>query len=371
MLVPGSIPSIIFSFVIDTGRMGKYSNLLLGALRPLLGAKSSEHKTTSKAIRNWAWLLKPILSLAALYYILHRLEGVDMSLFLGTFTNRSLSIPIWIVAIILSVILMLMNWGIEVVKWHMLIHPVYNTKITTSIKAVLTGATTGIFTPNRLGEFVGRTLALKPENRVGGTLLSVVNGLAQTVATFSFGILGFILLINLRGSEVFGDFGSISLQVLLIGCWLIALFIFFRFKVLTDLLKGVNLFGRPLSKYLETYENVDESVLQRLYGLSVVRFITFILQYFLVFYLLSPDPAWIDISGASMLTLFSTTILAFLPMPDLLLRQSLALSYFQLFAFDSLIVTQVVLLVWVVNVALPAAIGAFVLFTYRIYRNRK
>jgi len=105
-----------------------------------------------------------------------------------------------------------------------------------------------------------------------------------------------------------------------------------------------------------------------LFHLSLLRFITFIFQYLLVFDLLVPGAQWMQVAGAAMLALFSTTVLSVIPMPDLLLRETVAVGYFGLFRFDPVVVSEAVLLVWLINVALPAACGAVVIFTYRIFR---
>lgn len=232
---------------------------------------------------------------------------------------------------------------------------------------MLTGTTFGVFFSNRLGEFAGRVLALQPQHRIGGSLLSFVNGAAQSLATFTFGALALLYMLESSGTESMGPVGSRILQVIVIFSWLIALTAFVRINALGDLLFKTTWLSR-FRHHFEDMSVIGRPELFRLYHLSLLRFATFVLQYLVVFHLLVPDPQWIQVMGASSLALFSTTVLSFVPVPDLLLREAVAISYFRLFQFDALLVGEAVLMVWLINVALPAIIGAAVIFTYRIFR---
>ncbi|MDA7836848.1 hypothetical protein N9A49_05520 [Salibacteraceae bacterium] len=106
-----------------------------------------------------------------------------------------------------------LNWSMEVIKWKILISTQFEVKWKTALKGVLSGVTFGVFSPNRLGEFVGRVLALAPDRRISGSLLSFVNGLAQTLATFSFGVFGLVYFVQYFGYNVFGGFGTLAIQL--------------------------------------------------------------------------------------------------------------------------------------------------------------
>lgn len=351
--------------------MSRYSNLLVETLRPLWQRKSSEHSEKSHLQRFWSISFKLTLSALALWFIYYRLNTPEQSLSLDLLNSRGFSSGQWIALAVAALFLSLLNWGSEMIKWHLLISEVFYTPFSTSVKAVITGTTTGIFTPNRIGEFLGRVLALEPQHRIGGALLSFVNGISQTIATFSFGIIGFVFLIYAKGDAFLGSIGSAVLQIVLILFWLVIMGLYFRLSDSSSWLQTSTWFSGRFAKHAHALKGVSAQLLQQLYLLSVFRFVTFIGQYFLVFYLLSPSPNWLSVGGASMLTLFSTTILSFIPVPDLLLRQLIAMSYFDLFQIDLLLVAQAILLVWIINVAMPAVVGSVILLSYRVYRKRK
>ncbi|VTQ05347.1 lysylphosphatidylglycerol synthase domain-containing protein [Sphingobacterium daejeonense] len=87
------------------------------------------------------------------------------------------------------VLLMFMNWFLEVIKWRFLSRRIEKLSIWKATKSVFCGLTWAIFTPNRIGEYGGRVMVLKPENRATGAVAMGVGLFAQLVLTSVFGSL--------------------------------------------------------------------------------------------------------------------------------------------------------------------------------------
>lgn len=338
--------------------------LIVDVLVPARTGKSSEHIRAPWRVV-LSWVLKIGMSGGAIWYIYHQLDAARAETGASWFFSP-LTLPLPL--LLLAFALMLINWGLEVWKWHLLLQPIFKTHWRTSVKGVLSGATVGVFSPNRIGEFFGRILALHPVYRIGGSLLSTLNSAAQTLATLTFGIVGFLYLLEVSGGMVFSYAGQRSLQILLLVFLLVATLMYGRI--------GRLLQSRWLRYQLRRWRIVlplDElktSVLWRLYGLSIVRFCSFLLQYFVAFEMLGAHQSWYAIGAATTLSLFSSTLLSFIPVPDLLLREAVALNYFPVFGFDATLVAEAVFFVWVINIALPAIAGAFILLSYRIFRSK-
>ncbi len=339
-------------------------NKLIDSFRPF----SSEQTSQRFFYRIIGLALKLIVSITAIYFIVSRIQRAESELSFVGFFGEIIAAPQFPLVLFASLILTTLNWSMEVIKWKILISTQFEVKWKTALKGVLSGVTFGVFSPNRLGEFVGRVLALAPDRRISGSLLSFVNGLAQTLATFSFGVFGLVYFVQYFGYNVFGGFGTLAIQLTISSSLVLAIMLYFRVDLLTSLFQRIR-FLKAYHSYFIVFSELPNSILHRIYQLSLLRFITFILQYVLVFYLILDSPEWMAIIGSSVLTLFSTTLVPFLPIPDLLLRESIALSYFDLFNFDLYLVSIAVFCVWIVNVALPALIGAVVLFTYKIFRR--
>lgn len=347
--------------------INRLSNLLLEILLSVFPSKSSEQKIDGGTGSLVSWLIKFGASAAVLAYIFTRLANHEGAL--SVLIKKLASLDMLKLSLLLSAgsVCMILNWGIEMFKWNKLISPRLGTYWPTSVKGVLTGTTFGVFTPNRTGEFIGRTLALGASQRITAVILSIVNGVAQTMATLTFGVVGFIYLLEVLSIDSIGFLAVRVLQMLLISLWITSLFLYFRLEYALRFFRRVSWLKR-IRKHLKHAAGLNAVELNNLYLLSILRFATFMAQYFIVFSLLIDSPNWYDIAGLSMVTLFSSTILSFVPIPDVLIKEAVALSYFALFGYDLSLVATAVLAVWLINIALPAMIGAFILFTYRIFK---
>lgn len=345
----------------------RISKLIHAYAQTVITGKSSEHPTQRSIQFIISWILKIGISGLALGYIFQKLQGETviiestLNVFFGL-TNIQVMTYTFLAAFLIAA-----NWGLEMVKWNLLIAPNFDSRWTTAVKGVLSGATFGIFTPNRIGEFVGRILALNPKQRISGSVLSFVNGLSQTLATLTFGVIGCLFLLESLAVESLGDLAVRLIQVTLIAFWVLCMIFYLNLNFIGVLFERSSKLAL-FTKYLAPVSSLSTGLLHKLFVLSIIRFATFLGQYFLLFSLMLSEPDWIIIGGASMLSLFSSTVFSLVPVPDLILREAIALSYFGLFEFDLGIVSSVVFAVWVLNIAIPALVGSIVLLSYRIFR---
>ena len=79
-----------------------------------------------------------------------------------------------------------LNWFLESVKWREVLKSVQEISLSDAIKSVLIGLTSGFFTPNRVGEPVGRTFILNDGNKTKGVICSLICTLSQSFATLFF-----------------------------------------------------------------------------------------------------------------------------------------------------------------------------------------
>ena len=105
------------------------------------------------------------------------------------------------VYLFISVILLMpLNWLIESFKWKYLVRKLEHISIVKSIKAVFTGITFAIFTPNRIGELGGRVFVLKKEHRTKAVFATATGSLSQMMITIILGVISgivFLFLYNL------------------------------------------------------------------------------------------------------------------------------------------------------------------------------
>ena len=90
----------------------------------------------------------------------------------------------------LVIFLMFVNWGIEAIKWQLLIKHIQQFSFFRSFKSVLSGCSVTMLTPNRVGEYGGRILYVKEDNRIKAISLTIVGSISQLLVTMIMGCFG-------------------------------------------------------------------------------------------------------------------------------------------------------------------------------------
>ena len=78
-----------------------------------------------------------------------------------------------------------LNWGIEARKWQLALRPVGGISFIDAFRAIFTGATMASFTPNRMGEYLGRILYVKEGRRKAAISLTIACSIAQLLVTLA------------------------------------------------------------------------------------------------------------------------------------------------------------------------------------------
>ena len=114
-----------------------------------------------------------------------------------------------VVNISLVVLMMLLNWFLESLKWRFLISKIERVTIKRSVRAIFSGITVSAFTPNRVGEYAGRVFCLDKGDRIQAVLITVIGSMAQLITTIVFGLYRFShVLRDGRLTPILEGFGS-------------------------------------------------------------------------------------------------------------------------------------------------------------------
>ena len=112
-------------------------------------------------------------------------------------------------------ILMIVNWGIEAFKWKLSVQKIQRLTFFTSFKAILSGTSFSVSTPNRVGEYLGRILYMSEGNRLKAISLTIAGSMSQLIITLFMGMLGFIML---QEQIIMGQLlSAIWIQVMIYG----------------------------------------------------------------------------------------------------------------------------------------------------------
>src|SRR3546814_136969 len=101
--------------------------------------------------RTIAILLKAIILVLTCWFIYHKLsEPRSLEKIRAFFSQPFSPRTIWL--LVITGLLMLVNWGTEVFKWKYLVRKIEWVSLWKSTESLLAGLTLAIFTPNRVGE---------------------------------------------------------------------------------------------------------------------------------------------------------------------------------------------------------------------------
>jgi hypothetical protein len=245
--------------------------------------------------------------------------------------------------LIIVLLLMPVNWLLETVKWRQLLGSANS--FTDCAKGVLSGITIGFITPGRSGEFIGRIMHFNENEKSKVFYLSTMGGLAQSAVTILIGALSF---------PYWKDEPFVS--GLIIGIAAVFSLLYFKFEWLSELAMNVPvLANKGMVIYHTDLPGMDARV--KVYGLSLLRYAVYLLQYVLVFYFfeVSTDVPLLIALCAVMLMLNSFSPL--MPVLDFSFRGSIAIMIFVNFTNNLFGAVVAGTVIWMVNLVIPALIG--------------
>ena len=239
--------------------------------------------------------------------------------------------------------LMPVNWGLETIKWRMLLRA--KTPLLILLQSIIAGITVGFVTPGRSGEFVGRVMFLNEGNKSKVFYLSSIGGLAQTAASLVIGV----PFIYLWRNDLF-------LAQIVTGCALVYLLAFFRFDILNRLLSKWSFLQR-YGLLIEHGDLPDIQTQVRVLVLSMLRFAVYLFQYVLLLIFFGVGTNMLDLFTHSVAYLLAQTFSPLMPILDFSFRGATALYVFKDFSNNNIAVLTTVMLVWLINLVIPAVMG--------------
>lgn len=291
--------------------------------------------------------LVPFIILAYIIYDLSKNENLTFSYDFLLEQNWTVNRVLIIVPVLL---LMLLNWMVEAKKWQLLTLKYFPLSIKKAFISVLSGVSTALFTPNRVGDFIGRVSYLPKEHRKNGMVSSFFGSYSQWLLTI---VMGWIAWIQLGRQFVNSSsvFLSISVLYFVLIVFLFTLFLGrgFKFKMAKRWTKHFN--------HPPTF-----TVRVKLISLSLFRYFIFTLQFYLLLRLFGVDLAYGLVLSKLGLFYLLTSLIPSTFWGELGIKESLAVWVFSGLIINSLVIISATLLLWMINLLIPAVLGNYFLF---------
>ncbi|MBP5503230.1 MAG: flippase-like domain-containing protein [Bacteroidales bacterium] len=284
-----------------------------------------------------------ILAVIAFYVFLYKIsiphiEQLKEFYQINGFNNIRLNI------FAIAIILVVPNWLLESVKWFYALTPIQTITIKTAIIGVLKGIPPSTFTPNRIGETVGRPTVLLPEHRIEGGIATLYSGISQMP------IMLILTAVTLYSKPLYCILALIGAAIVTAVFYNPKIFVplFTKFKRTQKLANKLEFFTR----YTTTQQNT-------LLIISAARYMVYCTQNYLILNALGINIGIID----GYLAIFLIYgIISFVPRPalaELGVRCSVSTLVLSQYSPTPLLPAAASALLWIINILIPCIIGTF------------
>jgi hypothetical protein len=269
-----------------------------------------------------------------------------------------------LITMICVVLLMIVNWVLESLKWWHLTRKLSPMSVWRAIESVFCGLTWAVFTPNRIGEYGGRVMFLPNRRRIHGVFAMAVGSFGQNVIT---NVLG-------AGAAIWFIFTFFHLNawwmlgVIVVngGFMAIMLTFYFNIKWMVSLLNRVK-FLHKYHRFFDIMGKYKTGELLNIMWFSMARFFTFTFQYYLIIHLLIPEIPLYEMSLLMFLFFFIQSAIPSLDIFDIGVRGITADRLFSYVTDQHIAIIVAVSLIYVINLIIPAILGTVFVFKLKFF----
>ena len=249
--------------------------------------------------------------------------------------------------------LMPFNWLIETIKWRVLVTQIQKISFLDSVKSILAGVLLSLPTPNRIGELGGRLLYIEKGKRTSVFYINSVCSLTQVLITTLLGLWSFYML-----NELLNKWVVFNNEYLLFTVFIISIVLLFVYFYSNSLHRLFNLFSKQ-----EFEVKLKISYLNKFYlmGFSFLRYLIFIMQFYLLMIVFEPQITFLDSSLAIALTFFITAAIPTGGLSDLPVRTSIVIYVLDLMGYNGSAGLSASIILWIINLLIPAIFSLIIL----------
>jgi len=319
---------------------------------------------TARSKKLLSFLLKLGILALAFWFIYHRIQKYNDSLHKFSVLVSKISYTQVVITVAAILVLMLVNWVLEALKWRYLAHRLARLTVWQSIESVFCGLTWAIFTPNRFGEYGGRVMYLPNRRRVYGVFAMAVGSFGQNVVTNVLGAMGIVWFIFswmhwspwLKAGSVLFNIGFVAVM----------LTIYFNIKRVVSLLDRIK-FLKKFRRFFDIMGTYSFRELLRIMGYCVARFFVFTFQYFLIIHLLIPQMELLPMLLTLFLFFFIQSAMPSQDIIDFGVRSVTADMLFGHLSNQHIAIIVSVSLIYIVNIIIPAILGSVFVLNLKFF----
>jgi uncharacterized membrane protein YbhN (UPF0104 family) len=290
-------------------------------------------------------ILKIFVTLLVVLFLYQKIreDQVGFTSAFQTFSNSSF-------VLVIVLFLMPFNWFMEVLKWKYSLSPIADISVAKAWVGVLAGVSLGFVTPHALGDYFAKVFSLSHQKRRKALGLILVSRMMQMLPTVLFGSLA--LYVYSSQGDWFSEIPlSFSFPVLsLLGVLLVL--------VLSVIFLKRN--HPKVQDYLQPVRKIKFKLIALLAALSILRYFIFSVQFLLLLSVLDLNmELFMQFMGVAFMFLAKSVLPTFNFLSDLGIREFSVALFFESMGVEVGAVIASGLLLWLINIALPAFVGLF------------
>lgn len=296
----------------------------------------------------WFWPLKILLSTAVLGFVAYKLHSLAYS-----FSSFHSLTGISNILCVLSALLLLpLNLGLEAKKWQLAIRG--KASYAESVAGVFAGCTLGIITPNRLGDYLGRSMSLAKHHQAEGAVATFFSRICQLPPLVLGVVFALPALYNTQPQlqRFYWIVTALFATTLL--------FVWFAFQLpshLRRIVRPVPWLQKKLKQLLSTKLSSPPTLRFKMLLLSTVRYCVFVLQFALVMKACGAAQPILLLLAAAALIFGIKALIPSLALAELGIRETVSILVAGWLLLPSAALFNASLLLFAINLLLPAVVG--------------
>lgn len=244
------------------------------------------------------------------------------------------------------ILLMLLNLSIESIKWKLVVDIDTPINWSQAFKSVFVGQAFAFYTPNRLGDYIGRSIMLQSIDTKLLLAKTAWVSYAQMLITIIIGAIAFKLQPRFEAHLA----------------WIIPII-----AIVSTFFYFIKIQFPNKWNYFNKYQ-IQNIVKIKLLSLSLLRYAVFIIEYAWVANILGLSIPLYDLIIGLAIMFISLSILPTFSYTEWVVRGQMILFVFSIWTQNSLLLIALSTLIWLVNLVLPAIFGAFLLLGFKLKR---
>lgn len=256
----------------------------------------------------------------------------------------------WTVLLIL--LLTVLNWHFEILKWKVLVQKVRSISYFEALAQSLAAHTAAITTPNKLGEYGAKAYYFKDLQPKRIMVLNFTGNAYQLLTTLCFGSYGLTVYLKNNTALPFRP-------------WIV----FAAYSALLFTCLFYLLCTKSYRKHFQHFKEIGLKVHFLTFAYSCIRYLVFSCQFFLILFSFEPEIRFTEIIPVIWCMYLIASFIPGFSLVDFALKGSVALVLLASFPMQELSIMSTALLMWMCNFGIPAGLGMYFVLRTQPYKS--